>query len=345
MKNQEFNYHTHTSLCGHADGEIDEYVQKAIEGGIKQLGFSDHTPNVLGKSDKNHEMSMQQFEQIYIPKLKEIKEKYAKKIDIKIGIEAEYFGDIGERHPLVKDFREKTEPKLEYMILGQHSALKRDENGDIKMPPHSADPKAADYPIDYALTVVEAIKSRKFAYVAHPDIFMEKRELVLSQDKALYEKNVKKATEMICETAREYDIPLEINLGSISAIEAGAKQALRDGSYAYPVPDFWRIAQEKGCKVLIGVDAHSPNALMEKKNEEIAKRLIESSGIELNYLENFEPKGIGHEGKEPEKTRKENNILFSAIEAGEGMVKSRDIKEQEKNIERYMEKSKNIGEI
>lgn len=38
------NYHTHTWRCGHAFGDEREYVENAIVGGLKILGFSDHTP-------------------------------------------------------------------------------------------------------------------------------------------------------------------------------------------------------------------------------------------------------------------------------------------------------------
>ncbi len=38
------NYHTHTKRCRHAVGEDREYVEAAIEAGLKVLGFSDHTP-------------------------------------------------------------------------------------------------------------------------------------------------------------------------------------------------------------------------------------------------------------------------------------------------------------
>lgn len=34
------NYHTHTWRCRHADGTEREYVERAIEGGLKILGFS-----------------------------------------------------------------------------------------------------------------------------------------------------------------------------------------------------------------------------------------------------------------------------------------------------------------
>ena len=38
------NYHTHTYRCRHAIGSEEEYIRKAIDGGLKVLGFSDHTP-------------------------------------------------------------------------------------------------------------------------------------------------------------------------------------------------------------------------------------------------------------------------------------------------------------
>ncbi len=40
----EKNYHTHTPRCGHAWGTEREYVHRALELGMKVLGFSDHTP-------------------------------------------------------------------------------------------------------------------------------------------------------------------------------------------------------------------------------------------------------------------------------------------------------------
>ncbi len=39
-----YNYHTHTSRCGHAGGSDEEYVQAAIKAGYQILGFSDHAP-------------------------------------------------------------------------------------------------------------------------------------------------------------------------------------------------------------------------------------------------------------------------------------------------------------
>lgn len=38
------NYHTHTKRCHHACGEEWEYIENAIQLGMKDFGFADHTP-------------------------------------------------------------------------------------------------------------------------------------------------------------------------------------------------------------------------------------------------------------------------------------------------------------
>ena len=51
MEDKQLDYclHTHTKRCGHAFGADEEYVQAAIDAGIKVLGFSDHIflPNIF----------------------------------------------------------------------------------------------------------------------------------------------------------------------------------------------------------------------------------------------------------------------------------------------------------
>ena len=59
-----YNYHTHTKRCFHAGGEDEEYVEKAIENGVKTLGFSDHAPYLF--PDTNYYSSFRmKTEQIF----------------------------------------------------------------------------------------------------------------------------------------------------------------------------------------------------------------------------------------------------------------------------------------
>lgn len=38
------NLHCHTGYCGHAEGEVEEYVQAAVAAGLTTLAFTDHYP-------------------------------------------------------------------------------------------------------------------------------------------------------------------------------------------------------------------------------------------------------------------------------------------------------------
>ena len=286
---QDFNYHTHTALCGHAEGEMEDYIIASMKAGMQAMGFSDHTPTPFSKENPKAQMTMEQFENVYIPRLQELREKYKDKIDIKIGIETEYLGDEVERLSQIRPKRKKIEEQLDYQILGQHLAIKRTKDGKFLIPYAMSDPKSASYPMDYAYAVVEGIKSKRFLYVAHPDIFMEHRFDIPKSEREKYNENVAKATEMICQAAIEYDIPLEVNMGAVASTKAGMKKIHLNQNYEYeydyPVLDFWKVAASKGCKVVVGIDAHHPDAIMDRTEEAVFKKRLERNGIQLKFIE------------------------------------------------------------
>ena len=74
------NYHTHTWRCMHAEGTEREYVEKAIEGGLKILGFSDHTPMPYDNGYvSNVKMRLNQLEG-YVDTVLDLKKEYEKDI-------------------------------------------------------------------------------------------------------------------------------------------------------------------------------------------------------------------------------------------------------------------------
>lgn len=88
------NYHTHTTRCMHATGDDEDYVLSAIKGGYRILGFSDHTPWKY-RTDYVADMRMLPEELPgYVESLKTLREKYHDRIDIRIGLECEYFPPI-----------------------------------------------------------------------------------------------------------------------------------------------------------------------------------------------------------------------------------------------------------
>ena len=42
-----WDYHTHTYLCNHATGTIEDYIRSAIKIGLVEIGISDHFPMEL----------------------------------------------------------------------------------------------------------------------------------------------------------------------------------------------------------------------------------------------------------------------------------------------------------
>ena len=72
------NYHTHTYLCKHARGTIEDYVDRAIELGYTDIGISDHCPftQELEKLIYSKRMNMDDFINIYLPELEAAKIKY-----------------------------------------------------------------------------------------------------------------------------------------------------------------------------------------------------------------------------------------------------------------------------
>ena len=83
------NYHTHTFRCGHSGNYSDEeFVLRAIDAGLKILGFSDHTPWPY-LSDFRHPSVRMDITELpsYLASIQMLKEKYKDQIRIYVGLE------------------------------------------------------------------------------------------------------------------------------------------------------------------------------------------------------------------------------------------------------------------
>lgn len=99
----------------HATGNDEDYVLSAIKGGYRILGFSDHTPWKY-RTDYVADMRMLPEELPgYVESLKTLREKYHDQIDIRIGLECEYFPQY--IHWLKEQIKKY---QLDYIIFGNH---------------------------------------------------------------------------------------------------------------------------------------------------------------------------------------------------------------------------------
>ncbi|MBE6543391.1 MAG: histidinol-phosphatase HisJ family protein [Ruminococcaceae bacterium] len=246
------NYHTHTTRCGHASGKEREYIENAIEAGIQVLGFADHTPypfDVAGVDYKSGVRMDVSLVEDYVTTLSALREEYKDRIKILIGFEAEYYPLCFEGLcKIVKDYN------IDYLILGQHFTNNEFDGT------YAGRPCTTETFKSYIDSVITAIETGYFSYIAHPDM------VNYTEDDEVYKEEMTR----LCKRAKELDIPLEINF-------LGFHESRR-----YPCERFFKIAAEIGNKVIYGVDAHVPTFFTDtaetfKKVEEFRKNL----GLEL----------------------------------------------------------------
>lgn len=84
-----YDSHMHTPLCKHAWGEPEEYAQQALKAGLKGIIFTCHCPMPNGFWPTVR-MSESEFD-TYVALVQRAAEAFKGKLDIRLGIESEYF--------------------------------------------------------------------------------------------------------------------------------------------------------------------------------------------------------------------------------------------------------------
>lgn len=238
------NYHTHTFRCRHALGEDREYIEHAIDGGLKVLGFSDHCPWIFDDGFVSGIRMLPSQLDGYFTSLTDLKKEYASDIKIYIGFESEYIPELMEaQDKLLNGY------PVDYMIMGEHF-LEREPYSDYT----GSETYNEGFLKKYVDTVIDGLNTGKYKYLAHPDLLN-----YIGPDK-IYERHFTR----LCRYLKEHDIPIEINLLGLI------------GKRHYPSGKFLKIAQKTGNKAIIGCDAHQPDILssasMHEKCYELAKK-------------------------------------------------------------------------
>lgn len=89
----KFDLHTHHDRCGHAEGGIRDYIEAAIEKGLQVIGIADHSPFFSSEEDQPYPhiaMAKSQFQE-YVKEVLQLKQEYSKKIEVLLGVEADFF--------------------------------------------------------------------------------------------------------------------------------------------------------------------------------------------------------------------------------------------------------------
>ncbi len=242
------NYHTHTKRCGHATGEDREYVEAAIQSGLEILGFADHCPWVYENGYRSSIRLSPSEVDGYFSSLEDLRKEYRDDICIYIGFESEYLPAlIPEQEKLLADY------PLDYRILGQHFLGPDQEQIYVGAPFQEE-----SYLEKYAALAMAGISTGKYLYFAHPDL-----PYFLGSDE-VYRKHMLP----LCHFLKEKNIPIELNVLGVA------------DKRHYPNPRFLELAREAGNSVILGIDAHSPEQLLNHTAISEAEKLCEAYGLE-----------------------------------------------------------------
>ncbi len=248
------NFHTHTFRCLHADGEDEAYVLAALENGFSKIGFSDHTPWPYKDFVSGMRMEASELPD-YVASIRALQEKYRGKIEILLGLECEYFPAY---FPWLKQQIETY--ALDYLILGHHfspSEISGFYNGNLRTTEQLA---------YYRDDVIAGMESGLFAYLAHPDLFMNGYQE--------FDEHSEAVSRAVIEAAVRTNTPLEFNL-------LGYVRGKHNGRPGYPYPAFWKLAGEAGATAILGIDAHRPDAYRDKALFETSEAYLRSLGLQV----------------------------------------------------------------
>ena len=240
--------HNHTILCNHATGTVDEYIQRAIELGIDEYGFSDHAPMNF---DPKYRMSISQIGE-YENWILSAKEKYKDKIKILLAYEVDYLDGYM--------LDEILKSKVDYLIGSVHFLKNKNEMWGFDNPEFIGVYESKDIDtiwIEYFDAIKSMAKTGLFDIVGHFDLikvfkFLPKKDIRLIAKDALSE--IKKS-----------NMVLEIN-------PAGLRKPINE---TYPSKQLLELAFEMGIDITFGSDAHSVDQVgfMYENALELAKEL------------------------------------------------------------------------
>ena len=226
------DYHTHTPLCRHATGEPVDYARRAVEIGLTEIGFSDHSPMRQDNFD-NWRMNFSQLDE-YVAKVR-LAQKTFPQLTIRLALEVDY---LPGQEDWIRELAARQ--PWDYFIGSVHYVS---DSWDIDNPAKLSEWKKRDafevWKI-YFERLTAAAESKLFEIIGHADL-PKKFGFKPKQDCApLFEK--------FLDAAKKSDCTIELNT-------AGLRKDCRE---IYPSCEILRLAFQKGVPITFGSDAHAP---------------------------------------------------------------------------------------
>ncbi|HXE43307.1 MAG TPA: histidinol-phosphatase HisJ family protein [Candidatus Baltobacteraceae bacterium] len=226
------DYHMHTPLCRHAVGEPDEYAKRAVEIGLTEIGFPDHSPMRQDDFD-NWRMNLSQLDE-YVAKVRRAQKNFPQ-LTIRLALEVDYLPgheewirELAARHP------------WDYFIGSVHYVS---DSWAIDDPSKLSEWKHRDsmevWQI-YFERLTMAAESKLFEIIGHADLPKKFGHRPNKDCTPLYEKFLDAAKKSNC------------------AIELNTAGLRKDCKEIYPNHEILQLSFNRGVPITFGSDAHAP---------------------------------------------------------------------------------------
>jgi histidinol-phosphatase (PHP family) len=238
------DYHTHTPLCRHAVGEPVDYARRAVELGLKEMGFSDHSPMPQDDFD-DWRMFDRQLDE-YVAKVRQAQQTFPQ-LTIRLALEVDYLPGhepwirkLAARHP------------WDYFIGSVHYVS---DGWDIDNPAKLSEWKKRDaFEVwtAYFDRLTQAAESQLFHIIGHADLPKKFGIRPVQNCRPLYKKFLTAAAKSSC------------------AIELNTAGLRKDCREIYPCVELLELAWRMRVPITFGSDAHKPEEVGMNFTEAVA---------------------------------------------------------------------------
>lgn len=231
--------HVHTRLCHHASGEMEEYVQTAVERGLKKLVFLEHLEIGINYFESTW-LTEDDFKK-YFQEGKLLQEKYHDTIAIGLGVEVGY---NPKRVDDIISFLDKyTWDRIGvsyhyFEIDGEHFNVVSSRQSNMDAFSRYGADKVMHLYYEHLIKAVEVLPANVLCHLDavlryHPDVSFTNKHFEMIQD--------------IFKVMAAKNIALEVNTSGFR---------LRDEPY--PSPALLTEAEKHGITLVAGSDSHRP---------------------------------------------------------------------------------------
>ncbi|MCR8645235.1 histidinol-phosphatase [Paenibacillus sp. N1-5-1-14] len=259
----KFDIHTHHERCGHAKGHIRDYIEAGIREGLDVIGISDHSPYFAEKKDQawpEIAMAKSEFPR-YIEEVLKLKEEYAGRIDVLLGVESDFFPEHLDQYRT-----EYEKYPFDYIIGSVHrsggvSIFNRNRWKTLSEAQQHAHKE------EYYTLIQQSAQSGLFQILGHIDAM-----------KAYYPAFSDIQTPIVEETLRiigEHKLAIEVNTSGKTKEVGGW----------YPSDAMLELALHYGVDITFGSDSHIPSRVGDEW-ELVRSRLKEIGFKEWVYYKN-----------------------------------------------------------